>query len=50
MTSEAELMSELESLKTDMSTLLDKPMDSPEVKAWVSRMLAIKSELNRVVH
>jgi|TARA_R110002050_G_scaffold75247_2_gene161409 hypothetical protein len=47
---EAELTAELERLKADMSALLDKPMDSPEVKAWTKRILEIKAQLNQKTH
>ena len=40
--SEAELTAELERLKADMSALLDKPIDSPEVAAWKERVLEVK--------
>lgn len=50
MKSESELAAELESLKVGMSALMDKPMDSPEVKQWVNRILAIKSGLNKVTN
>ena len=40
------LKAELESLKVDTSVLMDKSMDSPEVKEWVERVLAIKNKLN----
>jgi hypothetical protein len=41
------LKAELEKLKVDMSALMDKPMDSPEAKAWLERVIAIKNELNK---
>jgi hypothetical protein len=40
---DALLKAELEKLKVDMSALMDKPMDSPEVKEWQERVLAIKN-------
>jgi hypothetical protein len=43
MKSEAELMADLESLKADMSLLMDCSADSPEVTEWTSRMLALKA-------
>ena len=44
------LKAELESLKGDMSVLMDKPMDSPEVKEWLERVLVLKNKLNNKVH
>jgi hypothetical protein len=40
---DALLKAELENLKLNMPALMDKPMDSPEVKEWVERVLAIKT-------
>jgi hypothetical protein len=48
--SEAELTAELERLKADIPALLDKPMDSPEVKAWTKRILEIKAQLSQITH
>jgi hypothetical protein len=48
MKSEAELMTELESLKADMSLFMDCSADSPEVTEWIGRVLAIKAELANV--
>tara|TARA_R110002033_G_scaffold169668_1_gene210747 strand:+ start:865 stop:1020 length:156 start_codon:yes stop_codon:yes gene_type:complete len=45
MKSEAELMAELESLKADMSLLMDCSADYSEVTEWIGRVLAIKAEL-----
>ncbi|NCN68042.1 MAG: hypothetical protein GW908_11565 [Thiomicrospira sp.] len=50
MKSETELMAELEDLKADMSALMDKPTDSPEVKAWTKRILEIKAQLSQKTH
>jgi hypothetical protein len=50
MKSETDLMAELESLKADMSALMDKPTDSQEVKAWTKRILEIKTQLNFKKH
>jgi hypothetical protein len=47
MKSDSELKVELEKLKADMLFLMDKPMDSPEVKEWTSRILAIRSLLTK---
>lgn len=33
---------ELNELKADMSAIMDKAMDSPEVKKWTNRVLAVK--------
>tara|TARA_R110002124_G_scaffold50901_3_gene147614 strand:- start:5158 stop:5292 length:135 start_codon:yes stop_codon:yes gene_type:complete len=41
-------MEELENVKADMSLLMDCPADSPEVTEWISRVLAIKTELANV--
>jgi hypothetical protein len=43
---DALLKAELENLKLNMPALMDKPMDSPEVKEWMERVLAIKNKLN----
>ena len=50
MKSETDLMAELEGLKADMSALMDKPMDSPEVKAWIRQTLEIKAQLSQKTH
>jgi hypothetical protein len=47
---DALLKAELEKLKVDMSELMDKSVDSPEAKAWLERVLAIKNELNKTAH
>lgn len=47
---DALLKAELENLKLNMPALMDKPMDSPEVKAWQERVLAIKNKLNKTAH
>ena len=47
---DALLKAELEKLKVDMSALMDKPVDSPEAKAWLERVLAIKNKLNKTAH
>ncbi|NCP38700.1 MULTISPECIES: hypothetical protein [Shewanella] len=47
---DALLKEELENLKVDTSALMDKPMDSQEVKEWVERVLAIKNKLNSKVY
>lgn len=44
---DALLNAELENLKLNMPALMDNPMDSPEVKAWQERVLAIKNKLKR---
>ena len=45
MKTETELMAALENVKADMSLLMDCSADSPEVKEWIGRVLAIKAEL-----
>lgn len=47
---DALLKAELEKLKVDMSEIMDKSVDSPEAKAWLERVLAIKNELNKTAH
>jgi hypothetical protein len=47
---DALLRAELENLKVDTSSLMDKPIDSPEVKEWQERVLAIKNKLNNKAH
>ena len=47
---DALLKVELENLKVDMSEIMDKPMDSPEVKEWMERVLTIKNKLNKKAH
>jgi hypothetical protein len=47
---DALLKAELENLKVDTSSLMDKPIDSPEVKEWLERVLAIKNKLNNKAH
>jgi hypothetical protein len=47
---DALLKAELENLKLNMPALLDKPMDSPEVKAWTKRILEIKDQLIQKTH
>ncbi|MCL1084333.1 hypothetical protein [Shewanella psychromarinicola] len=44
---DALLKAELENLKVDTSSLMDKPIDSPEVKEWLERVLTIKNKLNK---
>ena len=39
---DALLKAELENLKLNMPAIMDKPMDSPEVKEWMERVLVIK--------
>lgn len=47
---DALLKAELENLKLNMPVLMDKPMDSPEVKEWMKRVLTIKNKLNKKAH
>jgi hypothetical protein len=47
---DALLKAELENLKLNMPALMDKPMDSPEVKEWMERVLVIKNKLNKKAH
>jgi hypothetical protein len=48
MKSDSELKVELEKLKADMSLIMDCSADSPEVKEWIGRVLAIKAELANI--
>jgi hypothetical protein len=50
MKSDSELKAELERLQSEMGSLMDEKLDSPEVKEWLERVLAIKNKLNKKVH
>ncbi|MEZ8188228.1 hypothetical protein ACED29_20680 [Shewanella sp. 5S214] len=50
MKKEDELKAELERLRSDMGSLMDEQLGSPEVKEWLERVLAIKNKLNKKAH
>ena len=43
---DALLKAELDGLRTEMGSLMDEQLDSPEVKKWLKRVLTIKNKLN----
>jgi hypothetical protein len=50
MKTEEELKAELERLRSEMGSLMDERVGSPEVKEWVERVISIKNKLNKKAH
>lgn len=47
---DALLKAELDRLRTEMGSLMDEQLDSPEVKEWLGRVLSIKNKVNKNAH
>ncbi|MFT6908884.1 MAG: hypothetical protein ACJAS1_005591 [Oleiphilaceae bacterium] len=47
---DALLKAELDRLRTEVGSLMDEQLDSPEVKEWLGQVLAIKNKLNKKAH
>jgi len=44
---DALLKAELDRVRTEMGSLMDEQLDSPEVKEWIEQVLSIKNKLNK---
>jgi len=47
---DALLKAELDRVRTEMGSLMDEQLDSPEVKEWIEQVLSIKNKLNNKSH